>query len=325
MEDPLGGVVMTDTEDPDWGCNVDVLHRKEPTMGGAKYQVDLGFIKGMQTFNRILRDHCDGVIIELGKLGITGALVSNEEEARYTVSTMHERFPRAHFFMQCGLADRGYRKAKHLSGFNYVLVSGPAWVDRLAQQNMSPSSVLIIGYPFLDQVFIEEPPSNRELVYWSPTHSAIDEVSSYHRLDFVLLSEMFKFVAVPHPTVSGTTTRDQFRKFLPGAVIADSGSVIYEAWSLDVPVVFPDWLVKDGVRKRFSGSFEDEIYSKGIGWHATSMGEMIELLEDLTTGRLCGLGPHVHDFIEGIFPARLRGCSAQVAAQQIAQAIREMG
>jgi len=91
-------------------------------------------------------------------------------------------------------------------------------------------------------------------------------------------------------------------------VISDCSSIIYEAWSLGKPVVFPDWIVRDAIMQRFRGSFEWLVYQKGIGLHASCLDELVEMLDG-------EMGSVEKDFIEGVFPAELRGKSGLRAAE----------
>lgn len=94
-------------------------------------------------------------------------------------------------------------------------------------------------------------------------------------------------------------------------VISDAGSLVYEAWAIGKPVVFPSWLTKDGVMKRFSGSFEEQIYREEIGYHAWNA---TNLLDCVKRAYLSGIDEKAVEFIEGIFPQRLRGYSGQETA-----------
>jgi len=230
------------------------------------------------------------------------------------VSLSWEVFPKAEVFMSHGLADKNWRNADKMTNYGHILVSGPAWKKKLITQGTPPDKISVVGYPLLDVVW-NTARAPRFLV-WAPTHGATSNVTSADRLSKELLTrlqDLFPFLTVLHPVVSGCL----FRDVLPHArvVIADSGSTLYEAWAFGVPVVFPDWLVKEAVLTRWPGSFEAVIYERGLGWHANSEEGLVNLVRMAwETGEL---GTGVEEFMESIFPSELRGCSGEVAAREL--------
>jgi len=238
------------------------------------------------------------------------------------VSLSWEVFPKADVFLSHGLADKNWRNADKMSGYGYILVSGPAWKEKLIGQGISPDAISVVGYPFLDPVSDLE--RSRELLVWAPTHKATSEVTTEGRFSEALVDRLgkeFPLEIVSHPVGSKRLSRD----VLPRAavVIADAGSTLYEAWAFGIPVVFPDWLVKEAVLKKWPGSFEAAIYERGLGWHANSEGELIDLVREVwKTGEL---GTGVEEFMEGILPSELRGCSGEVAAKELTRLLDRKG
>jgi len=238
------------------------------------------------------------------------------------VSLSWEVFPKADVFMSHGLADKNWRDADKMSGYDHILVSGPAWKEKLIRQGISPARISIVGYPFLDPIWGLE--RHGELLVWAPTHRVTPDVTSEGRLPGELLDRLtreFQFETVLHPPFF--FSKRLFRDLLPWAavVIADSGSTLYEAWAFGVPVVFPDWLVKEAVLTRWPGSFEAVIYERGLGWHANSEEELINLVRMAwETGEL---GTGVEEFMEGILPSEFRGRSGEVAARVLDRLRRE--
>jgi len=243
-----------------------------------------------------------------------GEIDYESSSAALNVSLSWEVFPKADVFMSHGLADKNWRNADKMSGYDHVLVSGPAWKEKLVGQGMSPDAISVVGYPFLDPVWDLE--RSRELLVWAPTHKATSDVTTEGRLSETLLDRLrkeFPLKIVAHPVGSKRLSRD----VLPRAavVIADAGSTLYEAWAFGVPVIFPDWLVKEAILKKWPGSFEALIYERGLGWHANSEGELVDLIGMIwKTGEL---GTGVEEFMEGILPSELRGCSGEVAAREL--------
>ena len=243
-----------------------------------------------------------------------GEIAHEPSSEALNVSLSWEVFPEADVFMSHGLADKNWRNADKMSGYRHVFVSGPAWKEKLVGQGMSPDAVSVVGYPFLDPIWDLE--RSRELLVWAPTHKATSSVTTEGRFPERLLDRLrkeFPLETVSHPIGS----KRFFRDILPRAavVIADAGSTLYEAWAFGVPVVFPDWLVKDAILKKWPGSFEAIIYERGLGWHASSEEELIDLVREVWGTGEQGLG--VEEFVEGILPSELRGRSGEVAAREL--------
>lgn len=223
-------------------------------------------------------------------------------------------------FIPHGIADKNYRNADKVNAFEYVFVSGPAWVDKLVRQGFPRDRILVGGYTKLDPVFQGKYEQTRRtscVILYAPTHGAIPEVSLDGRFEQYLphLEEYYVVIHAPHPAqVTGQKNGGQVTmQALVDAdiVITDAGSLVYEAWALGKPVVFPSWLTKEGVLGRFSGSFEEQIYREEIGYHATDYND---LLRHLKRAALFGIDDRAVSFIEQIFPVELRGRSGEVTA-----------
>ena len=77
-------------------------------------------------------------------------------------------------------------------------------------------------------------------------------------------------------------------------VITDYTALIYEAWALGKPVIFPRWLAGDRVLEKAHRSAEAHIYRERIGHHADSFEDLCALVG---RGRDLDLGPGVDDFM----------------------------
>jgi len=274
------------------------------------FQVRICFLVRKGNYEIVDRAHVEPILEHLEG----GEIAHEPSSAALNVSLSWEVFPKADVFLSHGLADKNWRNADKMSGYGHVLVSGPAWKEKLVGQGVSPDAISVVGYPLLDPVW--DLKRSRELLVWAPTHKATSDVTTEGRFSGALLDRLgkeFSLEIVSHPVGS----KRLFRDVLPRAavVIADAGSTLYEAWAFGVPVVFPDWLVKEAVLKKWPGSFEAMIYEQGLGWHANSEEELIDLVREVwKTGEL---GTGVEEFMEGILLSELRGRSGIVAAKEL--------
>jgi len=179
-------------------------------------------------------------------------------------------------FISHGIADKNWRNYNRVKHFDYVCVSGGLWRNKLCNKGMDEKKILLTGYTKLDPIFKGEyikKVNNKPKILYAPTHnlagwSIRGNASSYPKFLKYLdkLSKDFEILESYHPANNeGQVTL----QYLVDAdiVISDCSSIIYEAWSLNKPVIFPDWIVKDYIMKTYKGSFEDYIYKNQIGYH----------------------------------------------------------
>lgn len=229
---------------------------------------------------------------------------------------LKEDDPGINVFMSHGIADKKWRDGKKVRNFDYICVSGPAWVNKMLNEGIPKEKILLTGYPKLDPIFQKpcKKKKNKKLtVLWAPTHS--NSVSTYPKFetyldkfpsDIELLVSLHPFHKENHkPTLNNLIEAD--------VVIGDIGSLIYEAWALDIPVIFPDWLIKEKVLRKYPNSFTEYIFQNDIGYHAKNFEELIELIY---LSQKVGLDMKTEEFIEGIFPKHLRGNSGYESAQK---------
>lgn len=228
-------------------------------------------------------------------------------------------------FMSHGIADKGLGDAPYVSAFDYVFVSGPLYVKKLIGQGIPADKIRVVGYPKLDAIFqgkFKESPreDKRKIVLYAPTHSRSIASSYPAFMEFIdkLPVNLRVMVSLhPHnkpgkqPTLQELVDAD--------VIISDSGSLLYEAWALSKPVVFPDWLVKDAVQKHWSGTFAARIFTEGLGYHARDIQELVMLLD---VALKQGVGPRERDFIDSILPPELKGNSAKEAANVLLEIAR---
>lgn len=247
--------------------------------------------------------------------------VESHDPNYFDVSLYSDVPCRTGLYLSHGIADKCYREARMMDRFDYVGVSGPTWKQKMINQGMHPSRIVIVGYPKLDPLF-EKISGVREAgplrVLYAPTHNTVPEnlfsTSSYPRLvsDLATLQEKFDVRSSYHPANRNDRQVTLDSLLWPDVVISDSGSLLYEAWALNIPVVFPDWLVRQPILSIFSSSLEGKIYREGIGYHARDLGHLEELIYKAYEE---GLDPRTQEFIEGILPSELKGSSGRKTAE----------
>jgi hypothetical protein len=249
--------------------------------------------------------------------------------------------PSPRVLMSHGVADKNYIGGKSRGNahkFDYLFVPGPDYKDKhvrgfIAQdwdktdyihenKGYPTENIFVVGWPKLDPIFNGEytkKPSDKIRILYAPTHNAIKAVSSFP--DFNQYLNKFpadiEVINSPHPARKDDRMPTMQPLVDADIVIADAGSTIYEAWMLGKPVIFPDWLVKEGVMRRFKGSFEAQIYERELGYHAKDFKHLLELIPAAYEK---GVDDEVLEFMEGVCPSYTYGESGKI----IADALREI-
>lgn len=189
-------------------------------------------------------------------------------------------------FISHGIADKGWRDAPAVESFGWILHSGPAWQRKYRDQGVPAHKLREAGYAKLDPLFAGEITGTADTVLWAPS------LSRGWQREFLELEALLVDVEhALHPhDAPGASTLQQLAD--AAVVIADVGSTLYEAWALGKPVVFPDYAVHALI---VPGTFEEDIYRRGIGYHADSPAELWRQIDRARA--------------EDIFPASLRGVS----------------
>jgi hypothetical protein len=125
-------------------------------------------------------------------------------------------------------------------------------------------------------------------VLWAPTHDYAqrgednDSTSSYPDLmEFVPLFEKhFDFAISLHPRNRANKEPTHLSILDCDYVISDFGTIVYEAWALGKPVIFPHWLIGERIKRNLGESAEARIFHKRLGLHAKSPQQIIDFVID---------------------------------------------
>jgi hypothetical protein len=195
--------------------------------------------------------------------------------------------------MSHGLADKNYFFRKDEAGERIS--------NRLAQLThelleIAPERLHVVGWPRLDILLqtqqdmpvVPRSPAARPKVLWAPTHDYARRGeenasnSSYPELlEFVPMFEKhFDFTMSLHPR-NRTNKQPTHHSLLEcDYVISDFGTIVYEAWALGKPVIFPHWLIGDRVKSHLGKSADAYIFHERLGLHADSPQQMIDFVMD---------------------------------------------
>jgi len=230
-------------------------------------------------------------------------------------------------FLPHGISDKGYRTGKSLKEFDFICVSGPFWVEKLTDEGIPGEKIFMGGYPKLDSVFSERKnlhhTNKKPIVLYAPTHTN-SRGCAYIELteDMIKLPGYVDYIPSLHPYNNPdhlTTTKQLIHA---DVVISDIGSLVWEAWALGIPVVFPDWVVKERLIAALPTTLTAHIYREGIGYHANSLEEISE--------QVCkaidqGITKAENDLINRVFPTELRGTSGKATAEHLLRIASETG
>lgn len=244
--------------------------------------------------------------------------------------------------MSHGLADKSYLLApEHGSGrrlvnaYEHVLVPGQWFKRRLLRRRLHPDPrkrvtvpadrIHVVGWPRLDPMYVEDrqrpPVDGRRLrVLWAPSHDTSRvgpeqrTVSSYPAFSEHLpaLEREFDVRVSLHPSNRTDKTPTTGALTWADAVVSDHGTLLYEAWALGKCVVMPTWLMPPGMNEdpNFKRTAEGRIYRRRIGQHASSLGELLEMVRANSKP-----GRDVREFMADVLEPSTRGRSGQVIAE----------
>jgi hypothetical protein len=221
-------------------------------------------------------------------------------------------------FLAHGIADKNWRNNIKPDLFDYCIVTGELWKNKFIEKGFSEDKIFIGGFPKVDNYFINtEKNRDKKNILWCPTHNMFpahsQKISSYPFFEDYkhLIPSKYNFIKSEHPANSKGHVATLNKLIEADVVLADYSSMLYEAWILDKPVIFLDWLIRDWVLNNYKGSFEAHIYSNFIGYHFNSIDELINCLDIAIQN---GIDDKTREFINGIYSPELKGCSGKVIA-----------
>ena len=247
---------------------------------------------------------------------ILGAITRHLRPGEFSTTVGKERVPgslnfslfighRTDVLMSHGLADKNYFLRKDDDGecisnrLEHLLVPGK-WLKRRLLRSKSleieAEQIHVVGWPRLDILLatqqempvVPREPGARPKVLWAPTHDWVkrgeDEVttSSYPELmEFVPMFEKhFDFEMSLHPRNREEKQPTEVGLLDCDYVISDFGTIVYEAWALGKPVIFPHWLIGDRIKQYQGKSAEAHIFHERLGLHADSPQQVIDFVMD---------------------------------------------
>lgn len=265
-----------------------------------------------EVYRSALRAIADPVFAELPEATWSERPVEGALNVRFFTRTLDGQ---SGVFIGHGLADKNYSHYHNVTGFEAIFCSGTTWHARYIEQGAPEDKLRITGFPKLDPLFNGTiTRGNGKRTLWAPTHPT-SWPAVYRRLRGVIESLPLDIALAPHPQVSTQPTLQALAD--ADVVIADAGSMVYEAWALGKPVVFPSWLVwgrRHLCRLVRPGTLEQDIYRRGIGYHAESSEHLIEQIH---AARENGITEAEREFAEGILPTPLRGKSGRAYAEAL--------
>lgn len=215
----------------------------------------------------------------------------------------------AHVVMSLGVADKNYftevgddGDELYANRLRAIFVPGPWLKHKLAGHpdlRLGHDQIHSVGWPRLDllrQLAMSRPSSGtltRKRILWAPTHDfqkrgpEQQSTSSFPAFAQHLpeLERHFDVTVSVHPRNRRDKRPTDLALVDADVVISDFGTLVYEAWALGKPVIFPRWILGDRVQQYLPGSAEAHIFDSCLGYHPASVEELLDLLRGpLTIG-----------------------------------------
>lgn len=232
------------------------------------------------------------------------------------------------------LSDKNYLRSKNeqnkyaINQFQRVLVQGN-WMKRKLLANkaikLSADKIIAVGSPRVDYLrkiqasIVPKSPNQPITVLWAPTHDSWKAkdgsvMCAYPALENELLAlkATYDLKIVPHPRNRKNKAALTTELINADVVISDYSSIIYEAWALGKPVIFPRWILGDKIIAKAPDSAEAYIFANDIGYHPTSFKQLELLLQSPLE-----LSDDVHDFMSDYLANYYEGSAAELTSREI--------
>lgn len=238
--------------------------------------------------------------------------------------------------MSHGVADKNYFWMNDEDGRKYVdqltalLVPGKWHKSRILRSkkiNLSEDKIHIVGWPRIDllrekQKAITTPkPCDEVRICWAPTHDFRkrgkegESTSSYPAFEVFAkeLEQNWKVSYSLHPRNRKDKQPTVDKLLESNVVISDFGTLVYEAWALKKPVIFPRWILGDRVITALPNSAESFIMKNKIGYHPESFEELLSILHR---------GPSITPDVDSFMRDYLDNYETGNSAEKVAAALR---
>ncbi len=275
------------------------------------------------SYGNIIRSIIDPITIHLSEYKISQKSLPDAVNVHFFIEKTYYQMvnfgPGVNIYIDHGIGDKNYYKnlLNFIQKYDVICVSGPRWAQKMLHLGVPNEKLVTIGYAKLDPIFngqIKKKTSEKKLVLWAPSHSNCH--SSYP--DFEHWIDKFpkdlEVITSVHPYNKENKLPVLKELVDADVIISDVSSIVYEAWAVGKPVVFPDWLIKEKILQFYKGSFEEKIFSENIGFHADDFNQLIDQVYYAIHH---GIDKNAKDFIEGILPADYRGESGKIAAKYL--------
>jgi len=205
--------------------------------------------------------------------------------------------------MSHGVADKDYYYIEDEDGKLYInslkalLVPGEWMKKKLLRSKkvtLTEEQIIVCGWPRLDelrklQADVEVSSTKEKIqLLWAPTHDkrkwGEEQKSTSSYPDFKVYAEELKKRYWLEESLHPRNRQDKkptIDKLLEAnVVVSDFGTMVYEAWALGKPVIFPRWILQDRVQMYIKYSAEAYIFENNIGYHPRSYEEMLSILDE---------------------------------------------